>query len=227
MRKLLAVLVVIALMLGLVGTTSAAAPTTVYLVNTLGIVMDVYVDDILILEDLPPHGIRGPFVGESNREIRINMVVANTVLDPFNGVFAVMVRQLPAGETIAIVARNNNTPGSLGDLNMIVYDFSRTGPGYANLLVHSSLYDESVYVVLSPGTPNEQELPALGNPNGHYLRLPAGSKTALVTIWGRGPLPEMHGPYMTNLRAGKLYVVFIYRVIGELRWLTQEFNVGQ
>jgi hypothetical protein len=96
------------------------APTTVYLVNTLPNVVDVYVDDILILEDLPPYSIRGPFVGESNREIRINMVQANTVLDPFNGVFAVMFGQLPAGETIAIVLHNNNTGGSLGDLDTLI-----------------------------------------------------------------------------------------------------------
>jgi hypothetical protein len=227
MRKLLVILIVLVLMTGVVGTTSAAAPTTVYLVNTLPTLMDVYLDGNLVLEDFAPFSIRGPLVGESNGPIRIDMIVANTVLDQFNGVNAILDATLPVGATVAIVAHNNNTPASLGDLSVVIYDFSRTGPGYANLLVFNALYGDDLEFVLSPGMANEEHLPTLGDGNERRLRLPAGPKTASVIVWGRAPLPEIVGPFMTDLQPGKLYAVFIYRTVGELRWLTQEFNVGQ
>lgn len=227
MRKILAVLVVAALVLGLVGTTSAAAPTTVYLVNTLRIVFDVYVDGNLIIEDFAPDSIRGPFVGEITGETRIEMIRANTVLgeeDPNILYYPTLVTRLPAGKTIAIVTESDNIPGSLGSLSMVTYDFAKTGPGYSRLMAYNALYDDSIEIVLFPGTANEQHLPTFGS---HFqTRLPAGPKIASVILWGRAPLPEVLGPFTADLKAGKLYVVFVYRTLAGLQMLTQEFNVG-
>jgi hypothetical protein len=228
MRKLLAVLVVMVLMLGLVGTTSAAAPTTVYLVNTLGLVFDVYVDGNLIIEDFAPDSIRGPFVGESSGEIRIEMIRANTVLgeeDPNVLQYPTLETTLPAGETIAIITEVDNIPGSLGSLDMFIYDFAPTGPGQARLKLHNALYGDSIHIVLFPGTANEEEL-QLFYPD-FQARLPVGPVTASLTIWGRGPLPEVIDPFTVDIRPGILYVVFVYRKRGDLKMLTQTFPVGQ
>jgi hypothetical protein len=230
MRKLLAVLVVIVLMLGLVGTTSAAAPTTVYLVNTLRSVFDVYVDGNLILEDLAPGSIRGPFAGEITGETRIEMIPANAVLgeeDPNILYYPTLVTTLPAGATIAIVTEPDNIPGSLGSLDMFIYDFAKTGPGQSRLMVHNALYDDDIEIVLFPGTTNEQHLPIFGS---HFqTRLPAGPKIASVILWGRAPLPSVFGPFTADLKPGKLYVVFVSGkpAGGGLQLMTQEFNVGQ
>jgi hypothetical protein len=231
MRKLLAVLVVMVLMLGLVGTTSAAEPTTVYLVNTLRTVLDVYVDGNLIIEDLAPNSIRGPFVGEISGETRIEMIPANAVLgeeDPNILYYPTLVTRLPVGETVAIVVYADNIPGSLGSLDMFTYDFAPTGPGHSRLMVYNALTDDDIEIVLSPGTANEQHLPFIGNQAHREIRLPAGPKTALVLLWGRNPAPEVMGPFTANLQPGKLYVVFVSGNLGGgLQPLTQEFNVGQ
>jgi hypothetical protein len=231
MRKLLAVLVVMALMLSLGGTAAAAAPTTVYLVNTLDrTVVDVYVDGNLILEDFAPDTIRGPFVGEVNDEVLIQMIPANTVLGEPNEFQynAEAVMRPPAGATVAIVAQNDNIPGSLGTLTMFSYDLAPTGPGRSTLMVHNAMIADDIQMVLSPGTANEQQLPSFGPEHQLQTRLPAGPTTALLVLSGRGPAPYVVGPFTADLRPGKLYVVFVTVRFGVgMRVLRQEFNVGQ
>ena len=229
MRKLLGIVVVILLVFGLGGTAAAAEPTTVYLINTLDrVVVDVYVDGNLIIEDFAPDTIRGPFVGEANGELWIEMIPANTVLGEPNQYLtnAVLVTSLPAGQTVAIVAQRNNIPGAMGTLTMFAYDLARTGSGQARLMVHNALVDDDIEVTFFPGTANEQVFSA-GEGFHFQTSLPAGSTTASLILWGRDPAPEVIGTFTADLQPGKLYVVFIYRKLSGIQVLRQEFNVGQ
>jgi hypothetical protein len=95
--------------------------------------------------------------------------------------------------------------------------------------VYNALYDDNIEIVLSPGNSDEEHFPTMGDATERRMRQSAGSKTASAILWGRAPLPTTAGPYMADLRAGKLYVVFLYQIFGtgELAWLSQEFNVGE
>jgi hypothetical protein len=230
MRKLLGILIVVALMTGVVSTASAAAPTTLYLINTLSYPpLDVYVNGNLMIEDVPPETILGPFTAEINGQVLVEMIPANTVLGEENGYQynIAMLMTFPAGETVGVVIQNDNTPGGLGILDTFIYDFSATGPGHSNLIVYNALVDDDIEIVLFPGTANEEHFPSIGNTGDRRISLPAGPKTASVILWGRAPLPEVVGPFTADLKPGKLYVIFINGISGGLGWLTQEFNVGQ
>jgi hypothetical protein len=230
MRRLLAILVVIIMMFGLGGMAAAAEPVIVYLVNTLSFPpLDVYVDGNLMIEDVPPETILGPFTAEFNGQVLIEMIPANTVLGEENGyqynIAALMT--FPAGETVGIVIQNDNTPGGLGVLDMFTYDFSATGPGNSNLMVYNALVDDHIEIVLFPGTANEQHLSSVGPTGVRHVRLPAGPKTASLVLSGRAPQPQVIGPFMADLASGKLYVVFIHQTFAGFEYLSQEFNVGQ
>ncbi len=231
MRKLLGLLVVLVLMTAVVSTTSAAAPTTVYLVNTLDRkVVDVYVDGNLIIEDFAPGTIRGPFVGAINGEVRIELIPANAVLgqeDPNYIQYPVAVTHLPAGATVAFVAQEDNTPGSLGSLSMFTYDLAPTGPGHSTVMVFNALSRSSIEVVLSPGTVNEQSFDA-STARYFKTRLPARLTTASLFEWTHDPAPHFVGTFTVDLKPGKIYVAFVYGKFGVgVTMLQQEFNVGQ
>lgn len=231
MRKLLGILIVLALMMGVVGAASAAAPTTVYLVNTLDRdIVDVYVDGNLIIEDFAHDTILGPFVGAFDGEVRIEMIPANQVLgeeNPFYIYYPVAVTHLPAGETVAFVAQEDNTPGSLGSLRMISYDLAPTGPGQATVMFFNALSRSSIEAVVSPGTANEQSFDA-STASYFKTRLPAVPTTVSLFEWSHNPNPEFLGTFTGNLQPGKLYVAFVYYKFGVgLFMLRQEFNVGQ
>jgi hypothetical protein len=228
MRKVLVALAAMVLILSLGGTAAAAEPTTVYLVNTLDrTVVDVYLDGNLIIEDFAPGTILGPFVGESNQPIRIDMVKANTVLDTFNGPFAGWTGQLPAGETVAIVAQQVDIPVWLGAVNMFTYDLAPTGPDQATVMLVNATAAGHVKFVFYPGTPGEQSFVA-GSEHHFTARLPAGPTTATLIHSHRGPNDEDWGTFTDDLKPGKLYVSFIYFKFGVgLTELRQEFNVGE
>jgi hypothetical protein len=228
MRKVLVALAALVLILSLGGTAAAAEPTTVYLVNVLDRdVVDVYLDGNLVFEDFAPGTILGPFVAESNQVIQIHMVLANTVLDPFNGYFAEWSRPLPAGETVAIVAQEVLIPGWLGALNMFTYDLAPTGPGQARAMVFNAFIRDSLQFVFYPGTANEQAFEA-SSESSFKAHLPAGPTTASLLMWTHDPAPHFLGTFSADLKPGKLYVAFVYFKFGVgLTSLRQEFNVGQ
>jgi hypothetical protein len=228
MRKVLVAVAAMLLILSLGGTAAAAEPTTVYLVNTLDrTVVDVYLDGNLIIEDFAPGTILGPFVGESNQAIRIDMVEANTVLDMFNGPFAGMTGQLPAGETVAIVAQQIDIPGWLGAVNVFTYDLAPTGPDQATVMLVNATAAGRVNFVFYPGTANEQSFLTSAE-TSFTAHLPAGPTTATLIHSHRGPNDEDWGTFTADLKPGKLYVAFMYVKFGVgLTALRQEFNVGE
>jgi hypothetical protein len=231
MRKVLAALAALVLILSLGGTAVAAEPTTVYLVNVLDrTVVDVYMDGNLIIEDFAPGTILGPFVGAFDGQVLIQMIPANTVLGDVNAPYTLAptaFTTLPAGETVAFVAQQVDVAGWLGALNMFTYDLSPTGPDQAAVMLVNATAAGHVKFVFYPGTPGEQSFTA-GSEHHFMAHLPSGPTTAALIHSHRGPNDEDWGTFTADLKPGKLYVSFIYFKFGVgLTALRQEFNVGE
>jgi hypothetical protein len=228
MRKLLAVLVVVVLVFGLVGTTSAAAPTPVYFINVIpDTVLDVYVDGNLFIEDLSTGEAVGPFVGEIKGMIRFDMIPANSVFDPSRLGPLTSHALLAAGQTTGIMAQLSERP----DQPIIVifsYTIAKTGPGQSSFLVLHAMTGPGLEVLLSPGTANEQRSYYFFNQGGFWTRVPAGPTTASLVVYDWPPSDDpVLGPFTADLKPGKLYTIILYGTLDNIRILKQEFNVGE
>jgi hypothetical protein len=227
-RKLLAVLVVMVLVFGLVGTTSAAAPTTLYFINVIpGMVLDVYVEGNLFIEDLSTGEVVGPFVGEIKGIIRIDLIPANTVFDPSRLGPMTSSALFPAGQTLGVVAQLFNGPND-PILNYIFYTTAKTGSGQSSFAVHHAMVAPGLEVLLSPGTANEQRSYYFFNQGGFWTRVPAGPTTASLVLFDVPPNDDpVLGPFTADLKPGKLYTIILYGTLDDIRILRQEMTVGE
>ena len=222
MRKLLSLVIVLALMIGVVSTTSANDSVTGYVVHGIpGLVVDVYVDGALFVEDFAPDTIAGPLVGPANRSAKVDIVPANG--DPAQPALSANIN-FPAGSNVSIVAHLD--AAGAPTLSIFNNDFSKTGSGQTRLIVRHTAAAPAVDALFFPGTPNELRVGPLANGQQTAANLPAGSYTAALVPAGTST--AVYGPFTTNLKAGKVYVVYAVGSLGSsFKTLVQELNVGQ
>lgn len=222
MRKLLSLLAVLVLMTGAVGAASAADTATGYVVHGIpGLVVDVYVDGQLFVEDFKPDTIAGPLVGPANRSANVVIVPANG--DPSQPALEATV-SFPAGANVSIVA--HLTEAGAPTLSIFNNDFSKTGSGQTRLIVRHTAAAPAVDALFFPGTANELRVGPLANGQQTAAGLPAGNYTAALVPAGTST--AVYGPFSSDLKAGKVYVVYAVGTLGStFKLLTQEISVGQ
>lgn len=223
MRKLFGLLVVLVLMTAVVGgTVSASNTVTGYVVHGIpGLVVDVYVDGALFVEDFTPDSIAGPLVGPANRSAKVDIVPANG--DPAQPALSATV-SFPAGTNVTIVA--HLTEAGEPTLTVFDNDFSNTGAGQTRLIVRHTAAAPAVDVLFFPGTANELRVGPLANGQQTAASLPAGSYTAALVPAGTST--AVFGPLTRDLKPGTVYVVYAIGSLGStFNVLTQEISVGQ
>jgi hypothetical protein len=227
MRKLLAVLVVFMLVFGLGGTAAAAEPVIVYFVNAIpDTVLDVYVNTHLFIEDLSAGEVVGPFVGELKSMVRIDMIPANTVLDPSSFTHMRIESLLPPNQPLGFIAmlQGPNQP----TLSSFFYAAHKTGQGQASFHVVHAMLADGLEVLLSPGTANEQRGYYFFNDGGFWTRVPAGPTTASLVLFDSPPSDDpVLGPFTVDLKPGRHYVIILYGTLDNIRVIRQEFNPGE
>lgn len=222
MRKLFGVVIVLVLMTMMVGTASAADSVTGYVVHGIpGLVVDVYVDGVLFVEDFTPDSIAGPLVGPANRPAKVDIVPANG--DPAQPALSATI-SFPAGANITIVA--HLTEAGAPTLSIFDNDFSKTGAGQTRLIVRHTAAAPAVDALFFPGTANELRVGPLANGQQTAANLPAGSYTAALVPTGTST--AVFGPFSSDLKAGTVYVTYAVGALGStFKVLTQEIYVGQ
>jgi hypothetical protein len=227
MRRLLAILVVIVMMFGLGGTAAAAEPVIVYFVNVIpDTVLDVYVNTDLFIEDLSTGEVVGPFVGELKSMIRIDMIPANTVLDPSSFTHMRIESLLPPGQPLGFIAllRGPNDPS----LTSFFYGVHKTGQGQASFMVYHAMMGSGLEVLLSPGTADEQRGYYFFIDGAFWTRVPAGPTTASLVVFDWPPSDDpVLGPFTADLKPGIHYVIILYGTLDNIRIIRQEFHVGE
>ncbi|MCA0456203.1 MAG: DUF4397 domain-containing protein [Chloroflexi bacterium] len=223
MRKLMGLLVVVVLMMSIFAPVSAAGTATGYVVHGIpGLVVDVYVDGNLFVEDFKPDTIAGPLVGPAGQSGYIVIVPANG--DPAKPALAATV-SFNAGANVAIVA--HLTEAGAPTLSIFDNDFSKTGAGQTRLIVRHTAAAPAVDALFFPGTANELRVGPLANGQQTAAGLPAGSYTAALVPTGTST--AAYGPFSARLGAGKVYVAYAVGSLsgGTFKMLTQEINVGE
>lgn len=223
MRKLLILLVVLMLAVTVAAPVSAAPTATGYVVHGIpGLVVDIYIDGALFVEDFKPDTIAGPLVGPAGRSANVVIVPANG--DPAQPALAATV-SFPAGANVSVVAHLNEAGAPT--LSIFDNDFSKTGQGQTRLIVRHTAAAPAVDGLFFPGTANELRVGPLANGQQTAAALPAGSYTAALVPTGTST--AVFGPFTSNLSAGKVYVAYAVGSLsgGTFKLLTQEVNVGQ
>lgn len=223
MRKLVSLLVAAVLMMAVVAPAAAAGTVTGYVVHGIpGLVVDVYVDGALFVEDFTPDTIAGPIVGPADRSFKVDIVPANG--DPAQPALSTTA-SFPAGANVTIVA--HLTEAGAPTLSVFNNDFSKTGAGQTRLIVRHTAAAPAVDALFFPGTANELRVGPLANGQQTAAGLAAGSYTAALVPTGTSTIA--FGPFTAGLQAGKVYVAYAVGSLsgGTFKMLTQVINVGE
>ena len=223
MRKLPVLLVVVVLMMAVIAPAAAAGTVTGYVVHGIpGLVVDVYVDGALFVEDFKPDTIAGPIVGPADRAFKVDIVPANG--NPAQPALSTTA-SFPAGANVTIVA-NLNEAGA-PTLSVFNNDFSKTGAGQTRLIARHTAAAPAVDALFFPGAANELRVGPLSNGQQTAASLPAGSYTAALVPTGTST--AVYGPFTSDLQAGKVYVTYAVGSLsgGTFKMLTQVINVGE
>jgi hypothetical protein len=202
MRKLM-VSVLLLLTLALVGgSISAQSGVTGYVVHGVpGLVVDVYIDGALVLEDFQPGTIVGPLVGPANTPKTVAIVPANG--DPASPAIQATLTGAP-GSNISIVAHldENGAPTA----SVFENDFSATHGDNARVIVRHTAAAPAVDALFFPGTPNQLRVGPLSNGEQTVAELAPGSYT--VGLAPAGTDTVVFGPATDSLAANRAYVVY-------------------
>jgi len=200
MRKLIGIVVVMLVVLGVVGSASAAGTATAYVVHGIpGLVVDIYIDGRLFVKDFAPNTIAGPITGPANRSGYVAIVPAGG--DPNQPALAATV-SFPPGANVSIVAHldANGSP----TLSIFDNDFSRTSD--TRLIVRHTAAAPAVDALFFPGTANELRVGPLANGQQTIANLPAGTYSAVLVPTGTST--AVFGPFSRDLKAGTVYVAY-------------------
>ena len=203
MLKKLSLLLIVLLVLT-TGVVSAQGTATAYVVHGIpGLVVDVYVNGRLFVEDFAPGTIAGPLTGPAGTA-DVAIVAANG--NPNNPALAATLT-VQAGQNLTAVAHldANGAP----KLSVFENDVSPTSS--ARVVIRHTAAAPAVDLLLFPGTPSEQRFGPLSNGQEAQLEVPAGSYTGAIVPTGTSN--AVLGPSSFNFRAGKVYFVY---VIGSL-----------
>jgi hypothetical protein len=205
MRKIAIGLLAVLVLVG--GTMSAQAGVTGYVVHGIpGLVVDVYIDDALVLEDFQPGTVAGPLVGPADTSKTVTIVPANG--DPANPAIQATL-SFAAGANVSIVAHldANGAPTA----SVFDNDFSATDGDNFRLTVRHTAAAPAVDALFFPGTPSELRVGPLSNGEQTSAELAPGSYTGAIVPTGTSTF--VAGPLTASFAANQAYIVY---VIGSL-----------
>jgi hypothetical protein len=224
MRRIYAVLALVGLAavaaLGSGAAASAQAGTgTVTVIHGVpGVVVDVYVNGTLTLEDFAPETVTDPLdlpAGDYTVDIR------PAGADPADPAIISGSTTLPAGANATLIAHlaADGTP----TLGVFVNDTTPTAAGEGRLVVRHTAAAPAVDV-LAGGT---AVISGLENPNEESLALPAGTVSAAVAA--AGTTDPVLGPVDVPVVAGQVTIVYAIGSLEEetLGALVQTIQVGE
>lgn len=220
MRKFMSIVVLALLLVMATVSVTAADTVTGYVVHGIpGLIVDVYVDGHLFVEDFTPDTIAGPIVGPANTTVDVAIVPAGG--DPANPALAASV-SFPSGAMVSVVAHldANGAP----TLSIFENEFSRTHD--ARLIVRHTAAAPAVDALFFPGTSDELRVGPLSNGEQVVADLAPGSYTASLVPTGTSN--TVFGPFSQNLQGGKAYVVYAIGSLadGTFKTLLQVVNLG-
>jgi LPXTG-motif cell wall-anchored protein len=216
MRKLLSVMTAALLAVVAFAVTPAGAQSgtgTVTVVHGVpDLVVDVYVDDQITLEDFAPDTVTNPLaLATGDHELAVRPANAPPDSDPILSGSAT----LPSGANASIVAHLD--AAGQPRLTVFVNDVSTVASGQSRLIVRHTAAAPAVDV-LANGTP---ALTNLSNPNEAKADLPAGTISAAVAA--TGSTTPVLGPLDLNLPAETATIVYAVGSLegGSLKVLSQ------
>jgi hypothetical protein len=205
MRKLLLVFVLLVSAFSF-GAANAQGDAKVSVVHGIpGVVVDVYVNNSLFLEDFKPGTIAGP--------VSLPPGKYDVVIVPANGNPATpllsLSADLAAGVNYSLVAHldANGTP----KLSAFVNDVSPTN-GKARLIARHLAAAPAVDVTITGPNGFNATVPNVVNGNEVVVNLNPGSYSGFVTA--AGTMMKVFGPTSSNLQAGKIYIAYVVGTLG-------------
>lgn len=222
MRKVLIGLLVVLTLALVGGAMSAQSGVTGYVVHGVpGLVVDVYIDGALTLENFQPGAIAGPFVGPAGTSKTVVIVPADG--DPANPAIQATL-SFAAGSNVSIIAHldaNGNPTASVFN-----NDFSATQGDNFRLIVRHTAAAPAVDALFFPGTPNELRVGPLSNGEQTAAELAPGSYTAGLVPTGTSDI--VVGPLSASFRGNLAYVVYVIGSLsgGTAGYISQAIPVG-
>lgn len=204
MRKFL-VLLVLSLLALTVSVTSAAAPTTAYLVHGIpGLPVDVYLDGKLTIPNFQPGQILGPLTGPAGS---VDVAIVPAGGDPAHPALAGRFTFVPGGNVSVVAHLDANGAPTVSVFNN---DFSATS-GARVIVRHTAAAPAVDVVLLTNGAISARVGPA-SNGQQAAVDFAPGRYTGGLVPTGTDTL--VYGPFSADLRGGYVYVVYAIGDIG-------------